>query len=125
MSNDFLEHYGVKGMKWGITTKSDGAKRSSVSKVASSLSDDDLKAKVKRLNMEQQYVSLTNKANKRNRSSMKKGSDEVKNFLETIGKAKLTPIISTGLGVVGTAIAIKLSGEAGKAFTSRIKPIGR
>ena len=125
MSNNILDHYGTKGMKWGITTKSGGTKALSVSKVASSLSDSDLKSKVKRLNMEQQYVSLTNKANKRNRTSIQIGSDEVKKSLGIIGQAKLTPLMSAGLGVVGAAIAVKVSSKAGKIFTSGIKTIGR
>lgn len=61
-SND-VAHYGVRGMKWGIRKdrKSSGTKKTSVREEASKLSDEELRARVARLNLEQSYVSLSQK----------------------------------------------------------------
>jgi hypothetical protein len=79
MKEAVIEHYGVKGMKWGVITQKLGRKRgpSAVAKEAASLSDAELQKKVNRLNMEKQYVSLTNSKNKREQSSISKGQDYV------------------------------------------------
>jgi hypothetical protein len=71
MSEDlYLEHYGVKGMKWGVRRdrrqlkaaskgRKAGERASSRSMPsASSLSDDQLRSAVNRMQMEQQYTKL-------------------------------------------------------------------
>lgn len=67
---DFLEHYGVKGQRWGVTTK---GKRSSgdhppsdrvIKAKAKSLSNDDLKKSIERMRLEQQYSELANPGSK-------------------------------------------------------------
>lgn len=49
---DFLKHYGVKGMRWGITRKKH---RSDVKK----MSDQELRQRIARLSLENQYSNLT------------------------------------------------------------------
>lgn len=59
---DFLKHYGVKGQKWGVTTKGKRSSGTSAEKVvkakAKSLSNDDLKKSIERMRLEQQYSEL-------------------------------------------------------------------
>ena len=74
--NDYLEHYGVKGMKWGvrknrvktanpIDRRRAGGKLSVAARPrpwaprARSLSDKELKSRVNRLEMEKKYRDLT------------------------------------------------------------------
>jgi hypothetical protein len=91
---EFLEHHGVKGMRWGIRRKrgSDGRVTGSVPRVSreakvaaasakklrahgvSSLTNKELADLNKRLNLEQQ-------ANKLNPSQVKKGHDAIKEVL--------------------------------------------
>ena len=62
LSDNFLEHYGVKGMKWGIRRKRKKTTHKSekqARKAAKKMSDQELREKLNRLNMEQQYVRLT------------------------------------------------------------------
>lgn len=123
--NEILEHYGKKGMKWGITTKSDGSKTRTVKKSAETMSNAELAAKVKRLNMEQQYNTLMKKKSDRNATSLEKGRGEVTRMLGVAGKQNLQPLITTGVAVVGGAIAGVIATQSGRIFTAGIKTIGR
>lgn len=58
---DFLEHHGVKGMHWGVRRgKITGGRRKGAParKTAKTLSDAELKAKVDRLRLEDQFINL-------------------------------------------------------------------
>lgn len=59
---DFLEHYGVKGQKWGVTTKPRRSGSATSEKVvkakAKSLSNEELKKHIDRMRLEQQYSEL-------------------------------------------------------------------
>jgi len=61
--NSALEHYGIPGMKWGIHRyqRKDGGRTSAGNKrgKTSSMTDDELTSKVKRLNLEKQYKELS------------------------------------------------------------------
>lgn len=67
VGRDFLEHYGVKGMKWGVRKKRNEGDRKKTfgkgtnnqQKSVKDLSDKELRDVVNRLNMEQQYARLT------------------------------------------------------------------
>lgn len=71
MTNDkFLEHFGVPGMKWGRTkgtSRTTSRKKAAKPKVKPKtkpkkrLSDDQLRKKINRLQMEKQYKQLTKK----------------------------------------------------------------
>ena len=97
-----LEHYGTKGMKWGVRKKRDSGSGSSggsskpkptmsadakrVSKIKTkvktkgrdSLSNDEMQDLVKRMNLEQQYSNL-------NPSKAKKGMDYLKTTAGVLG----------------------------------------
>lgn len=70
-TEDFLAHYGVRGMKWGrrMSRSSDNLATGLLRrKPASSLSDAELKQAISRMNLEKQYRDLNprglSKANK-------------------------------------------------------------
>ena len=68
--NNTLYHHGIAGMKWGVRRyqKKDGARTTEGKKRAkektSPMSDDDLKSKVNRLNLEKQYKDLKKETSK-------------------------------------------------------------
>ena len=93
MSNNQLQHAGVKGMKWGVRRyqNADGTltpagrkryghddyRRAHSSKSVKSMSDTELRARNNRLQMEAQYRDLRGKANRGNRA--------IKSFIATAG----------------------------------------
>ncbi len=97
--DNVIEHYGVKGMKWGIR-RSRKARRRAAKKRAKKMSDSDLRAKVNRLNMEKQYVDLSvGKAkgpSRLNRGAkavgrilLSAGTKSLKGYTKTVFTAKL------------------------------------
>lgn len=85
--DNIIEHFGVKGMKWGIRKD----RRPSSSKSSKDykkgeekrLSDQELRARVNRLNMERQYRDLISKQNPP--SSMRRGVKAVGGILAGAG----------------------------------------
>ena len=69
MYNDELMHYGVKGMKWGVrkgrrkssTPEHDDYKTAHSKTKVKSMSDAELRKRINRLQMENQYDQLTQK----------------------------------------------------------------
>lgn len=125
MTNTALAHHGIKGMKWGVRRTpeqlarasgrpvkeiagkekgSGGAKKtassSSGKKSLSDLSDDELRQRISRLELEKRYKDLE-KADAKPKST--RGRDFCVNVLETIGKNTLTNI--------GTQAANHILGE--------------
>ena len=72
-SDDYLAHYGVLGMKWGVrknktkgglrkrksTPVHDDYKKAHGGKSVKSMSDQELRSRLNRLNMEKQYNQIT------------------------------------------------------------------
>lgn len=60
MTETWIYHYGVKGMKWGIRKSPNriGRKRTA-RKHVSEMSDEELRKQINRLNQEKQYKDLT------------------------------------------------------------------
>lgn len=122
MSNNSIFHYGVLGMKWGVRRNPEQLARtrghidsasgivkeakninnavnnvrsSSKRKNLSSMSDKELRDRVNRMNMEQQYSMLS--ANNTSR-----GQSYVKSTLEVAGS-----VLAIASSAVGTAVAIR------------------
>ena len=103
MPESFLEHYGKKGMKWGVRKDRPSSKKGkSARQIAKTLTDAELKKRVNRLNMEKQYVDLV----KGPSSSVSKGRGLVTQMLKTAGKQKAQSLVTEGVSKY-TDLAIK------------------
>lgn len=100
---DYLEHYGVKGMRWGrrrASSDSSSSASDSTPKKAKkvkpakpdvkSMSDEELRKRLNRLQMEQQYAKLT--GTPAGKSKLERGKDVYK---------KTMTIIETGNKIYG------------------------
>lgn len=106
-----LYHYGILGMKWGVTTKSSSgrqskdstikSKRKQMSSVRRHLSDGELKKAVERLQMEKKLKDLTEE-------DVAPGKVTAKKVLGQIGKGAIT---AAGTAVATYAIKAALQGE--------------
>lgn len=91
---EYLEHFGVKGMKWGqrksdrSTSTADSSDDAKIAREAavtaktkglSALSNKELQTLVTRMNLEQQYSTLN--GNQSNIKKIKNGQDKVKTVL--------------------------------------------
>ena len=102
--NSELKHYGVLGMRWGrrsggSTTSSKTKKASKENKKkASEMSDSELREKVNRLQMEQQYSKLSS-------NNVNKG----KQFIDKVIKTGTTvaAVTTTGITIYNNAGKIK------------------
>ena len=109
VSEEFLAHYGVRGMKWGVRKKRSASADSqrhgaNKKKALKELSDDELKNLVNRLNMEQNARRL-------NPSKVNKGHNAVKAAL--------------AVGITANSVIAFASSPAGRkmerAFINAIK----
>ncbi len=101
-TKEFLEHYGTKGMKWGVRKKpGSGVKKTAAKKPKTkaskktdtgrgtktkNLSDKDLKARVNRLNMEKQYKTLRSE----NAGAISRGAKATKKIVSSSAKTALS-----------------------------------
>lgn len=115
--NDFLAHYGVKGMKWGVRrnrkasrSQTGAAKKAGIGKRqldARKLNNRELKRVVERMKLEQEYAGLNNK---------KSQKSEGKKFVNDVMKSHGAKVVGAGLAVgTGLAIGKLLEGQSGPA----------
>lgn len=86
MNDHELYHYGVLGMKWGVRRKRNSSNVETVKpkkKTLSEMSDDELRSKLNRLQMEKQYKDLVRTLNPKQES---KAKTFVKKVLERSGE---------------------------------------
>ena len=102
----FLEHHGVKGMKWGVRRSkrqlARAAKKSGGAKSAKDMSDAELRAVINRIDMERRYSTLTSQ-----RSRASSGHNAVKAALAT--GATVNAAIAFARSPAGQAIRAGLS----------------
>lgn len=108
---DILMHYGIKGMKWGIrrteaqlqrargklesdANRTEVERRKSTYKNRRTLSDDDLRKEVSRLELEKKYRTLVD-------DDLHKGRNTVMNFMKSTGGRVLSSAIIGGLAYAG------------------------
>lgn len=99
--DEFLAHYGIRGMKWGVRRKNapsvsspDATKAKEVAAVVKkhgtkAVSNKELQDLVTRMNLEQQYSSLSKKSQKKNPAAK-----FVTDVLVNVGKQQVSRIIN-------------------------------
>jgi len=92
---DSLTHYGVPGMRWGkrkgsssSASSSSKSKGKSDKEDISKMSDEELKKRVARLNLEKQYRDLTDPS--KGGKTTNKGAKAATNIMGNIGKSLVT-----------------------------------
>lgn len=115
---DILEHYGIKGMKWGIrrteeqlrrargklesdANRAEVKRRKSTYKNRRTISDDDLRKEVSRLELEKKYKNLVDE-------DVRPGRTAVQKFLKSTGGRVLT---SAAIGTMAYAGYLALGGS--------------
>ena len=106
MERNYLAHYGVLGMKWGVrrksrTTSADSAKVKAIrKKKVNEMSNQELRDANNRLQLERQYKDLTRKKN--------------------IGKKALQAFISTAGTITAVTAAAAVYKKTGTAVLEKI-----
>lgn len=80
-----IAHYGRKGMQWGVrrtkkqlkAAEKAGTSSKKLKKQAKKMTNEELQAHVKRMNLEKQYVSLSKQRNAKTKSTMQRGKSEM------------------------------------------------
>lgn len=103
MKNNELQHVGIPGMKWGhrkVKTESSSSKPAAKTKKpdVKSMSDDELRKVVTRLQMERQYSQLSP-------SSVSKGKTAAQNIMKA--GTTIAAVTTTGLTIYNNAGKIK------------------
>lgn len=99
MSDSWLSHTGVKGMRWGVRKERKEA-LALRRKTIRDLSDKDLKVRVDRLNLEKQYAQLLSEMSSSKRSAISKFVSAALNRAATKAVDKtLEKMIDAALGI--------------------------
>lgn len=129
MEND-IYHFGIKGMKWGKRRyqNKDGSltaagkqrysnmekdRASSKRSTISDMSDDDLRKRINRLNLEKQYKQLLNEGISDDTTQVKAG----KNYLKSFASRSIKSVIQPAVEDIGRQVVrSKLADFTNKAF---------
>lgn len=95
---DVIEHFGVKGQKWGVKKQT----KKTPPSIHKKLNDAELKKSVERLRLEQQHVELTAKLN------TKQGSDFTKKILSQQGAIAASAVTSFAVGAALKGISNRI-----------------
>lgn len=122
MSNEsgreFLEHHGIKGMKWGVRRKKtvggSGGGKTSFAKQPARLSEAELRARIGRMELEKKYSDL-------NASVKNPGKHYAKNLLSGQGKSLVGIAVGTTASfLINRALKAKF-GEAAPKIPKALK----
>lgn len=110
----YLEHYGVKGMKWGVRrtqkqlARARASQRTSYKKGPKELSTDELKRRVARMETEKRYIDLNPTT-----ASAARGSQFAKKFVDAVGNQTTQKLaaatVAAGTTALVTAFKLKKS----------------
>ena len=114
--SEFIQHYGKKGMRWGVRTrKARNTDRTTFSKAPHRLTNTELESRIKRMEMEKRYNDL-------NKRDVSKGSQIASEVLTNSGKkVAVTVLTGAGLLAVRQVAKKKLGAEAAAMITKRGK----
>lgn len=117
--DEFIEHHGVKGMRWGQRTsrssvsKSKPTARTKFEKSPTRLSDADLNRRVKRMEVEKRYNDL-------NKKDVSEGHKFASDILKNTGKTVATTLLAgAALYGISKALNTKLGPGAASAITGK------
>ena len=130
-STGYISHHGVKGMKWGVrkdrainrvkkaanyvkNTKQRRYERSDYAK-AKTLSDQEMRNTINRINLEQSYISAV----QRDRAARKEATQSI---LVRKGKKTLRSIFGMGVGVAESSARNAMTNKINDKFPITKKP---
>jgi hypothetical protein len=99
---DFLEHFGVKGMKWGVRKDSSSSRPTAKTRYKAApkhLTDAQLQERIKRMETEKRYNDL-------NKRTVGTGEKLASDIITNVGKNSMT-MVGTAVAVFGMKQAIK------------------
>lgn len=115
---EFLEHFGVKGQKWGVrkaASKSSSTQRTTFKKAPKKLSDAELAKRIRRMETEKKYNQL-------NAKDVSAGRKFVNEVVTSTGRRVATTVLTgASLLAIKTALNAKFGEGVGEAATRRLK----
>ena len=135
--NNFLAHYGVKGMRWGVRKKAKFGGKTDANGPASQdhksvselrkkplhqLSNDDIRKLNERINLERQFKNL-------NPDKVQKGTKTAHRMLDTLGVGVKafnmlnSPAGKAAIGLGAVVAGKKLAQDNSKIFLDRLKEL--
>ena len=125
----YLEHHGVKGMKWGVRKSRKGSPKSSSKKRKkediSKLSDEELQKRTKRLQLENNYMNAETQYKKLSDKRLHKGRTILIGILATAGTQVATQYVSNKLGSSVKSLDSSISSASSRAANrQRLKRMG-
>ena len=116
--DDYLEHHGVKGMKWGVRKKHESKSLSRVKKQRSEyhqrdkLSDSELQSKIDRQRLENEYNRLTKEAVAQNQTRGR----------QALAKIRKSPIYNTAISAaVSGAVVYGMNSKAASGIPKEVR----
>jgi len=98
---EYLEHFGVKGQKWGVRRKRTNQKPAPPD--VKKMSNEELKAAVARLQLERQFKDLSKN---QNRTFTGHGAKFASEILKDVGKQHAKKLVVEGVAVIATGAVV-------------------